>query len=118
MKVANLSRYALNLGWFISILGGISLFERGIWSWVGMAIVLLGLGTLVYSVYTFLMDKKFEKVSASVIILLNAAATGVLMAAQFLLSYKTEIKWPLLCLLLLLALFMVYARNFTPKKGS
>jgi len=42
VNVSWFQKYSLNLGWFLLVLGGISLLDRGIWSYAGMLLLLLG----------------------------------------------------------------------------
>ncbi len=118
MKMAGLKHFALNLGGFISLMGGISLLEKGVWSFVGVAMLLLGLATLVYAIYTLFLERKFDAVSPALLIKLNTFAVAVLMAAHLVLYLKNGFNWPLHSLLLLILLFLLYSMKSASGKGA
>lgn len=111
-----LKEYAINLGGFISLLGGISLLEKGPWFVVGIALFLLGLATMAYAFYTMFLEKKFEMFSAAFVIKMNALGVAVLMAVQLILYLKDGFNWPLHLLLLLILLFLMYSLKYAPAK--
>ena len=116
--MAGLQQFSLNLGGFISLMGGISLLEKGVWSFVGVAMLLLGLATLAYAFYTLFLERKFDAVSPALIIKLNTFAEAVLMAAHLVLYLKNGFNWPLHSLLLLILLCLLYSMKSTSGKGA
>ncbi len=118
MKMLRLNHIALNLGGFISLMGGISLMEKGAWSAVGVVMSLVGFATLVYAFYTLFMERKFEAVSQGFLIKVNAISVVVLMAAHLIIYLKTGFNWPLHALLLLILMFLLYSLKFASGKGS
>lgn len=110
MKSQTLLKYGLNLGAFILVLGGISLLDRGIWAVAGALMVLCGLATAAYTVYTVYMNRPFARVSAGTILLAAVAGLLVLMLSQFFVN-KKGVSWELEVLFALLALFLFYVRQ-------
>ena len=118
MKLSKLQVYALNLGWFISVMGGISLFERGVWSIAGIALFLLGLATMAYAFYTLFLERKFEMIGSAMLIKINAAGVVLLMVAHVIIFIKSSFNWPLHLLLLLILLFLLYSLKKSQTKES
>lgn len=117
MKSQTLLKYGLNLGAFILVLGGISLLDRGIWAAAGALMVLCGLATAAYSVYTVYMNRPFARISAGTMLIAAVAGLLVLMLSQFFVN-KKGVSWELEVLFALLALFLLYVRQVSSVSAS
>lgn len=52
---------AFHMSWFLLILGGASLFERGLWGILGAAMLLFGLAVLAYTAFAIYLHKPILK---------------------------------------------------------
>ena len=59
---------AFHLSWFLLILGGISLLERGWWGIIGAAMLLFGLGVLAYTAFAIYLHRRFIKEPAMMLV--------------------------------------------------
>jgi hypothetical protein len=109
MNVGWIQKYALNLGWFLLLLGGISLLDRGTWFYVGLLMVLAGLLNMLNTLRLLYLGKNALLLSIGSMYLLNIGALIVLSFAHVL-TTKKEISWELVGFLVVSALFLFVAK--------
>ena len=109
--IANwLQKYALNLGWFLLLLGGISLLDSGWWAYAGMIMLSGGLLNMVNTLRLLYFGKKTWLLSAENMFWLNI--TGILMLALgHVFTVKKEISWELMGFLAVSAMFILAAKS-------
>lgn len=74
-----LIRLAFQLAWFLTILGGVSLFERQYWNFLGIIMFLFGIALFAFTVAALYWDKSLYKKPEQ--LLLVTLVMGVLLAA-------------------------------------
>lgn len=105
-----LQKYALNLGWFLLILGGISLLDRGMWAYAGMLMLSCGLLNMVNTLRLLYLGKKTWLLSPENMYWLNL--TGILLLALgHVFTVKKGISWELLGFLAVSAVFLFAAKS-------
>jgi hypothetical protein len=109
MNVGWIQKYALNLGWFLLLLGGISLLDRGTWFYVGLLMVLAGLLNMLNTLRLLYLGKNALLLSICSMYWLNIGALIVLSFAHVL-TTKKEISWELVGFLVVSALFLFVAK--------
>ena len=119
MNVSWFLKYTLNLGWFLLLLGGISLLDRGIWSYAGMLLLLLGLLNMYNTLRMAYLGKNAWILSAGNTYLVNIAGL-LLISMGHVFSAKKEISLELLVFLALCIVFLwvgkVRSQNLQPAK--
>lgn len=119
MNVSWIQKYSLNLGWFLLLLGGISLLDRGIWSYAGMLLLLLGLLNMYNTLRMAYLGKNAWILSAGNTYLVNIAGL-LLISMGHVFSAKKEISLELLVFLALCIVFLwvgkVRSQNLQPAK--
>ncbi len=106
MKV-HFPKYALNLTWFILLVGSISLFDRGVWAILGLLILMQSLLSLLVVASNYYLNKPFTRISENLILKAGAAST-VILALLHLILGKKGLKWELALILVLCAAFIYY----------
>jgi lysylphosphatidylglycerol synthetase-like protein (DUF2156 family) len=109
MNVGWIQKYALNLGWFLLLLGGISLLDRGTWFYVGLLMVLVGLLNMMNTLRLLYLGKTAFLLSIGSMYWLNIGALIVLSFAHVL-TTKKGISWELVGFLVVSALFLFAAK--------
>jgi hypothetical protein len=105
-----LQKYALNLGWFLLILGGISLLDRGMWVYAGMLMLFGGLLNMVNALRLLYLGKKTWLLSPENMYWLNL--TGILLLSLgHVFTVKKGISWELLGFLAVSAVFLFAAKS-------
>jgi lysylphosphatidylglycerol synthetase-like protein (DUF2156 family) len=105
-----LQKYALNLGWFLLILGGISLLDRGMWAYAGMLMLSGGLLNMVNALRLLYLGKKTWLLSPENMYWLNL--TGILLLSLgHVFTVKKGISWELLGFLAVSAVFLFAAKS-------
>ncbi len=105
-----LQKYALNLGWFLLLLGGISLLDRGWWAYVGMAMLSGGLLNMVNTLRLLYFGKKTWLISAEIMYWLNISGI-LLLALGHVFTVKKGISWELLGFLMVSGIFLLVAKT-------
>lgn len=98
-----LTRPSLHISWFILVLGGISLFEKGWWSAIGAILLLAGIYILSQVLYYYYYKKKAIQ-NAQRLLLTGTAGLGLLIITELLLK-----RMELSVLLLVLSVPVVIA---------
>jgi uncharacterized membrane protein len=113
MNRALLQKYALNLGWFILLMGGISLFDRGVWAVAGLLLFVAGIVNLVNTIRVAYLNKKTVLISVGGIFWTNIAGILLIALAQFFVSKKASL-WELQLFLVLIAGLLLLAKAYSP----
>lgn len=100
-----LQKYALNLGWFLLLLGGVSLLDRGNWSILGIVMVMAGLFNMINTLRFAYLGKATWLIGLGSMYLVNIGGL-VLLAAGHVFTTKKEISWELLGFLVFSLIFM------------
>lgn len=112
MKINWLQKYALNLGWFLLLMGGISLLDRGYWTFAGLLLLLGGLLNLTNTIRLLYFGKTPFFVGIQSLYVLNIGGL-IIMAAGHVFTVKKGISWELLMFFGLVLVF-----QFIAKAGS
>ncbi|MFN5217379.1 MAG: hypothetical protein ACK5CL_01305 [Sphingomonadales bacterium] len=119
MNVSWIQKYSLNLGWFLLVLGGISLLDRGLWLYPGLLLLFCGLLNMYNTLRMAYLGKNAWMLSAGNIYLVNMAGL-LLIAMGHVFSAKKEISLELLVFLALCIVFLwvgkVRSQNLQPAK--
>jgi hypothetical protein len=107
-----IQKYALNLGWFLLLMGGISLLDREIWSYLGVILMLAGLLNMINSIRILYFGKSAFLFNVSSIYWINIFGLFMLTVSHIF-TVKKEISWELLVFLVLIVGFL-----FLGKMGS
>jgi hypothetical protein len=102
-----LIRLAFQLAWFLTILGGVSLFERPYWNFLGIIMLLFGIGLFAFTVAALYWDKTLYKkpeqlllvtiVMGLLLVTAHAMVGELLLSAVLLLLYiPSAIGWRML----------------------
>ncbi|MBM3399331.1 MAG: hypothetical protein FJY15_02045 [Bacteroidetes bacterium] len=110
MNLNWLQKYALNLGWFLLLLGGISLLDCGIWSYAGILMVLVGLTNMFNSLRLLYLGKRTLLFNTGSMCLLNIAGLIVLSCGHVF-TTKKEISWELLGFLAFSIVFLFIGKS-------
>ena len=110
MNVGWIQKYALNLGWFLLFLGGISLLDQGAWLYVGLLMILTGLLNMLNTFRLLYWGKSSLFLSIGSMYWLNIGALIVLSVAHVLTTNK-EISWELIGFLAVSAVFIFIAKS-------
>ena len=86
-------------------MGGISLLDRGIWSYAGILLILLGVFNMVNSLRVLYLGKKTLLLNPGSMYLLNIAGI-IILSCGHVFTTKKEISWELLGFLALSAVFL------------
>jgi lysylphosphatidylglycerol synthetase-like protein (DUF2156 family) len=121
VNVSWIQKYSLNLGWFLLLLGGISLLDRGIWFYAGLLLLLFGLLNMYNALRMAYLGKNAWMLSAGNTYLVNIAGL-LLISMGHVFSAKKEISWELLIFLALCIVFLwvgkVRSQNMQPAKAG
>lgn len=105
-----LQKYALNLGWFLLLLGGISLLDRGVWSYVGIMMVLGGILNMLNTIRLVYFGKSPFLVNPGIMHIMNMSGV-ILLSAGHIFTNKKEISWELLGFMALSLIVMFIAKS-------
>lgn len=110
MNASSPQKYALNLGWFLLLLGGISLLDRGIWSYIGILMVLSGLFNMLNTFRLVYLGKSPFLFNPGTMYILNMSGV-ILLSLGHVFTSKKEISWELLGFMALSLIFMFIAKS-------
>lgn len=110
MNASSPQKYALNLGWFLLLLGGISLLDRGIWSYIGILMVLSGLFNMLNTFRLVYFGKSPFLFNPGTMYILNMSGV-ILLSLGHVFTSKKEISWELLGFMALSLIFMFIAKS-------
>lgn len=109
MNVGWIQKYTLNLGWFLLLLGGISLLDRGMWFYAGLIMVLGALLNMLNTLRMVYMGKNSLFLSMHQMYWVNLGGIAILAVAHVL-NTKKEISWELLGFLAVCWVFLLIAK--------
>jgi hypothetical protein len=112
MNGESFQKPALNISWFVLILGGISLFEKGKWAILGFLVLLIGLGIMCYAIYTLYLNRTV-KFTVNKVFLLASASIGILALVELFFQ-----RYGLAVVMTLIAGFVFFVSRLADSKAK
>jgi hypothetical protein len=102
-----LVKYAFHMSWFLMILGGASLFEKGWWGIVGGAMLLFGIAVLGYTSMTLYFNKVLLKHPGTLLLGTMVFMVPLILAHLFFKHYMLVVILALMAIPVVLGWFRI-----------